>query len=135
MKKLIIEGQKELSGTIKISGAKNSVVALIPASVLTKGKCIIKNVPKEEESTEETFKSYTYEEEKPFEITKEGGIWVVKGKKVEELFQMTRFTEEESVLRFARILKKMGVEDKLESLGAQRGDEVKIMDYIFNFKE
>ena len=79
-------------------------------------------------------KSYTYEEEKPFEITKEGGIWVVKGKKVEELFQMTRFTEEESVLRFARILKKMGVEDKLESLGAQRGDEVK-MDYIFNFKE
>ncbi|MBP3457121.1 MAG: GTPase ObgE [Bacilli bacterium] len=96
---------------------------------------IIKNVPKEEESTEETFKSYTYEEEKPFEITKEGSIWVVKGKKVEELFQMTRFTEEESVLRFARILKKMGVEDKLESLGAQRGDEVKIMDYIFNFKE
>lgn len=96
---------------------------------------IIKNVPKEEESTEETFKSYTYEEEKPFEIIKEGGIWVVKGKKVEELFQMTRFTEEESVLRFARILKKMGVEDKLEALGAQRGDEVKIMDYIFNFKE
>lgn len=96
---------------------------------------IIKNVPKEEESTEETFKSYIYEEEKPFEITKEGGIWVVKGKKVEELFQMTRFTEEESVLRFARILKKIGVEDKLESLGAQRGDEVKIMDYIFNFKE
>lgn len=96
---------------------------------------IIKNVPKEEESTEETFKSYIYEEEKPFEITKEGGIWVVKGKKVEELFQMTRFTEEESVLRFARILKKMGVEDKLESLGAERGDEVKIMDYIFNFKE
>ena len=96
---------------------------------------IIKNVPKEEESTEETFKSYIYEEEKPFEITKEGGIWVVKGKKVEELFLMTRFTEEESVLRFARILKKMGVEDKLESLGAQRGDEVKIMDYIFNFKE
>lgn len=96
---------------------------------------IIKNVPKEEESTEETFKSYTYEEEKPFEIAKENGIWVVKGKRVEELFQMTRFTEEESVLRFARILKKMGVEDKLESLGAQRGDEVKIMDYIFNFKE
>ena len=96
---------------------------------------IIKSVPKEEESTEESFKSYTYEEEKPFEITKEGSIWVVKGKRVEELFQMTRFTEEESVLRFARILKKMGVEDKLEALGAQRGDEVKIMDYIFNFKE
>ena len=29
MKKLIIEGKKELSGTLKIGGAKNSVVALI----------------------------------------------------------------------------------------------------------
>lgn len=46
MKKLIIEGNKELTGTIKISGAKNSVVALIPAAILTKGKCVIKNVPK-----------------------------------------------------------------------------------------
>ena len=40
MKKLIIEGQKELSGTIKISGAKNSFVAFLPASWLTKGKGI-----------------------------------------------------------------------------------------------
>ena len=45
MKKLIIEGGRELSGTINISGAKNSVVALMPASILTKGKCVIRNVP------------------------------------------------------------------------------------------
>ena len=45
MKKLIIEGGQEISGTIKISGAKNSIVALIPATVLTNGKCVIKNVP------------------------------------------------------------------------------------------
>ena len=45
MKKLVIEGGRELSGTINISGAKNSVVALIPASILTKGKCVIHNVP------------------------------------------------------------------------------------------
>lgn len=45
MKKLIINGGKDISGTIKISGAKNSVVALIPASILTNGKCVITNVP------------------------------------------------------------------------------------------
>ena len=45
MKKLIIEGKKELTGTIKIGGAKNSVVALIPAAMLTDGKCVIHNVP------------------------------------------------------------------------------------------
>lgn len=45
MKKLIIEGKQDISGTIKISGAKNSVVAMIPASILTSGRCVIKNVP------------------------------------------------------------------------------------------
>lgn len=45
MKKLIINGGKRLTGIVHISGAKNSVVALLPASMLTKGKCVIHNVP------------------------------------------------------------------------------------------
>lgn len=45
MKKLIIEGGRELSGTIKISGAKNSAVALIPAAILSDEKVTIYNVP------------------------------------------------------------------------------------------
>ena len=83
----------------------------------------------------EDIKVYKYEEEEPFKIYKENNVWVLSGNKIEELFKMTRFTEDESVMRFAHKLKKMGVEDKLEELGAKRGDEVKIMDYIFNFKE
>jgi UDP-N-acetylglucosamine 1-carboxyvinyltransferase len=45
MQKLIIEGGYPLSGNIKISGAKNSAVALIPASILCDGKVTINNVP------------------------------------------------------------------------------------------
>lgn len=45
LKKLVIDGCKDISGTIKISGAKNSIVALIPASILTSGVCVITNVP------------------------------------------------------------------------------------------
>ena len=45
MKKIIIEGNKELSGTIKISGAKNSAVALIPASILSDDIVTIKGIP------------------------------------------------------------------------------------------
>lgn len=82
-----------------------------------------------------TEKIYKYEEEVPFEIHRENNIWVLTGTKIEELFKMTRFTEDESVMHFAYKLKKMGVDEKLEELGAKRGDEVKIMDYIFNFKE
>ena len=45
MKKIIIDGGKELKGTIKISGAKNSAVALIPASILCDEEVTINNVP------------------------------------------------------------------------------------------
>ena len=45
MKKIIIEGSNSLSGTIKIGGAKNSLVALIPAAILSEGEITINNVP------------------------------------------------------------------------------------------
>ena len=45
MRKIVINGQKELTGEIKISGAKNSVVALIPAAILSDDKVTLYNVP------------------------------------------------------------------------------------------
>lgn len=45
MKVLEINGGKELSGTIRISGAKNSAVALIPAALLADSESTICNVP------------------------------------------------------------------------------------------
>lgn len=45
MKKIIIEGNKPLSGKIKIGGAKNSAVALIPAAILANGNVRLTNVP------------------------------------------------------------------------------------------
>lgn len=45
MKKLVINGNKELTGEIKISGAKNSVVALIPAAILSDEVVTLYNVP------------------------------------------------------------------------------------------
>lgn len=45
MKQIVIEGNKTLTGTIKVSGAKNSAVALIPAAILSNGIVTIENVP------------------------------------------------------------------------------------------
>ena len=45
MKVLEINGGKTLEGTIRISGAKNSAVALIPAAILADGESTICNVP------------------------------------------------------------------------------------------
>ena len=77
---------------------------------------------------------YKFNDEKPYTIIREGDLWIIKGKEIEKLFSMTRFTEDESVARFARKLKGMGIEDDLEKMGAKRGDEVKIDNYIFEFK-
>ncbi len=45
MKQIVIEGGKILQGEIKISGAKNSAVALIPASLLSDEIVKIDNIP------------------------------------------------------------------------------------------
>ncbi|MCK4957677.1 MAG: UDP-N-acetylglucosamine 1-carboxyvinyltransferase, partial [Candidatus Cloacimonetes bacterium] len=45
MDKFIINGGKELSGTIKVSGAKNAILPIMTAALLAKGKTILHNVP------------------------------------------------------------------------------------------
>ena len=45
MEKFIIRGNAPLHGEITVSGAKNAAVAIIPATILAKGRCVIENVP------------------------------------------------------------------------------------------
>jgi len=41
-----IQGQKKLTGTIRVSGAKNAILPIIAATTLTNEVCVIDNVPK-----------------------------------------------------------------------------------------
>lgn len=45
MRELVVYGQRKLTGTVKISGAKNSAVALIPAALLSDDIVTIDNIP------------------------------------------------------------------------------------------
>ncbi len=45
MEKLMIEGGRALRGTVQISGAKNSALALIPAAILAEDTVILDNLP------------------------------------------------------------------------------------------
>ena len=99
---------------------------------------LVKSINEEELYDETEFEShiiYKFNQDKPYTITNDNGIWVLKGKEIEKLFKMTKFTEDEAVLRFARKLRGMGVEQALEDAGAKRGDEVQILDFVFEFKE
>lgn len=96
---------------------------------------ILDETPKEDLYPKEQFKVYKYEDNKTYNIKRDGNIWIVSGKEIETLLLMTKFNEDEGVLRFARKFKGMGIEDELEKLGAKPGDEVQILDYMFTFKD
>ncbi|MDF2038776.1 GTPase ObgE [Cytobacillus oceanisediminis] len=69
-----------------------------------------------------------------FVITRDpAGVFVVSGDAIEKLFKMTDFSRDESVRRFARQLRGMGVDDALREKGAKDGDTVKLLDYEFEF--
>ncbi|MGI6153529.1 MAG: UDP-N-acetylglucosamine 1-carboxyvinyltransferase [Christensenellaceae bacterium] len=44
--KLVIQGGKPLKGTVSVTGAKNAAVAILPATILAEGVCVIENLPR-----------------------------------------------------------------------------------------
>lgn len=95
----------------------------------------IEDTPLFEEDQFEGHVLYKFKKEEPYTITREdNGTWVLSGDELEKLFRMTKFTTEEGILRFTRRLRKMGVDDKLESLGAKEGDIVRILDFEFEYR-
>lgn len=45
MERFVIKGGRRLTGEVSISGAKNAVVAIIPAVILADGPCVLENIP------------------------------------------------------------------------------------------
>ena len=71
-----------------------------------------------------------------FMITRDpDGSFVLSGEKLERLFKMTDFSREESVRRFSRQLRGLGVDDALRQRGAKDGDIVKLLEFEFEFIE
>ena len=100
---------------------------------------LLETIPKEETPIEEKDERVLYkykEEEQPFTITRESdGAFVLKGDKIEKLFKMTDFSRDETINRFSRQLRGMGVDDALRERGAKDGDTIRLLDYEFEFVE
>ena len=91
--------------------------------------------PLYDESQIESHVLYKFKKEEPFTITKEDDIWVISGKEVERIFKMAKFNSDEAIYRFAKKLRRMGIDDKLASLGAKEGEQVRILDFYFDYKD
>ncbi len=91
------------------------------------------NTPLYEEGEYLSHVLYKFEEEKPFDIKKEGDIYIIYGDKVEKMFKMTNFQSEEGIERFIKKLRKLGIDERLESMGIEDGAIVKILDFEFEY--
>ncbi|TXC90082.1 GTPase ObgE [Metabacillus litoralis] len=124
-------------------------VKIFPASAVTREGVrellfavadAIENTPEfplhEEEITENRV-VYEFKKEEPnFAITRDDeGAFVLSGEKIEKLFKMTDFSRDESIKRFARQLRGLGVDEALRERGAKDGDIVKLLEYEFEFIE
>ena len=88
----------------------------------------------EEEETDATV-LYTHEAKGPDCVVSrdEDGAFVLSGDTIERLFKMTDFSREESVRRFARQMRGMGVDEALRDNGIENGDTVRILKFEFEF--
>ena len=93
---------------------------------------LVKNTKDEvlfELDNQESHVLYKFKKEKPYTIEKDKDVFVIKGEQVEKIFKMTNFNTTESYVRFSNKLRRMGIDEELESMGIEEGDIVRILDY------
>jgi GTPase len=98
----------------------------------------IPEMPHVEELTEiAERKVYRLEEKEDdhFTIKRDNEVFVVESPSIEKLIKRTNFSTQESVMRFARILRKKGIDSALRARGAKDGQTVRIGDFEFEFVE
>ena len=94
------------------------------------------NTPLYEEDEMEGHVLYKFKKEEPYIITREdNGDFVISGKELEKIFKMANFQTDEGIARFTKRLRNMGVDDKLEEMGAKEGDIVRILDFEFEYRK
>ena len=97
---------------------------------------VIKDLPKEELFDVEETIVYTLEDtEKDFTIRKEDGEFIVEGNAVENLMRRVNIGDNESFAYLQKMLRRLGIEEELKTLGIQEGDGVKILDWEFEWYE
>ncbi|MCD8204842.1 MAG: GTPase ObgE [Coprobacillus sp.] len=91
----------------------------------------------DEDNDEEQMKVYTLgEEEKEFEINRsKEHEFTISGERIERYYKMCNLSTDEGMMKLISHLRRVGVDDALEKLGAKTGDEVILCDFVFEYVE
>lgn len=96
---------------------------------------VLKTLPKEDLIEIEDRKVYTLEDKDEYTITKEDGMFVIRGEAVERIMRRVNIADNESLYYFQKSLDALGVNEKLKAMGIKEGDIVKICDYELEWEE
>ncbi len=96
---------------------------------------VLKNLPKENLIEVEDRKVYSFEDKDSYTISKEDGMFVIRGEAVEKIMRRVNIADNESLYYFQKSLANLGVNEKLKSMGIQEGDIVRINDYELEWEE
>ncbi|MGM0897179.1 MAG: GTPase ObgE [Bacillota bacterium] len=95
--------------------------------------------PMEDEADPDAADTVLYKHEKEgdgFDIARDpDGAFVLSGYAIERMFKMTDFSREDSIRRFARQMRGMGIDDALRERGAENGDTVRLLEFEFEFTD
>lgn len=91
----------------------------------------------EEVKAIEERKVYSYEkkEDITFTIHREDEVFVVESEGIARMMKRMNLNSYDAVMRFARIMRKLGVDEALRKQGAKDGDMVRVADFAFEFFE
>lgn len=94
-------------------------------------------IPLEEEVISLDQEVYKMEEEDPgFKVQRlDDHYFLITGDKIEKLYAMTNMSHDESIARFAKQMRTMGIDDELRAKGARNGDTVELSGYQFEFMD
>ena len=97
----------------------------------------LKELPKESLIDIDTNKEkvYTLEDDDSFTVTKENGIFIVKGEKVDRIMRKVNIGDYESLFYLHRKLDEIGLNKELKKQGIRDGDLVKIGDYEMEWED
>lgn len=113
---------------INTQGLKNLLYAIMDT---------LQSVPSKEEvieQSEEVVYRYTPKMQS-FKAVKLGEhLFELSGEAMEKMLYQNRMETTKDFLRLARSLKEIGAEKQLLKLGIQEGDQVRILDYVFNWQ-
>jgi GTP-binding protein len=74
-------------------------------------------------------------EDETFNIRRENDTFIVESPKIETMLKRSQMNSHDAIMRFARTMRRMGVDDALRKRGAKDGHYIRIGDYEFEFVE